>query len=150
MSNAKPGMLMYIAAPYTAKNEDGSENKEIIDQRMRIVSCIMAMLANVGTNPVSPLLLHYARTEDNKLPGTWEFWKDYSIALLSKCSTLSVICLQGWDTSTGVKEEIDTAIKMGKMITYIDPQSTVTGKLQRMPPELFEKDNYEQPTRDSP
>lgn len=52
------------------------------------------------------------------LPRTWDWWKVFDEHILSKCDSLMVLMLDGWDTSIGVAAEIDLARTLNLPISF--------------------------------
>lgn len=119
--------LIYIAAPYTAKQPNGEEDRVIVNERVRIISLCIEQLILKGVFVVSPMLMHLVRSYANNLPGDWAYWGDYSKTVLSKCDAIFVLTLDGWDRSTGVREEIDFSASLGLPISYISPDRLLKG-----------------------
>jgi hypothetical protein len=94
--------LIYLAAPYS------DDDEKVIEERMAKLCKVDAILMDRGSFTFSPLLKHFVRPY-GKLPGNWEYWKDYCFATLPKCSQVYVVALEGWEKSTGVSEEIKLA-----------------------------------------
>ena len=93
--------LIYLAAPY-------SGSKEQIEYRMQEFCKVDALLMKDGYFTVSPLLKHFT-LEYADLPGTWDFWSDYSYQLMMQCKAMIIIKLEGWEESAGVAVEIAIA-----------------------------------------
>jgi len=55
------------------------------------------------------------------LPGGWDFWKEYDFTFIEWCDELHVLMLDGWQNSTGVKEEVELARQLKKPIVYLEP-----------------------------
>lgn len=96
--------MIYISAPYN------HVDKNVVSQRMDAVYSKFAELMMQGEIPVTPLMAH-AVVERHPVPSSSEFWEEYSITLLSKCSKMVVLKLDGWDNSAGVSYEIEYANK---------------------------------------
>jgi hypothetical protein len=58
-----------------------------------------------------------------KLPGDWEYWKQYDETMLSRCDEIWVLCLDGVEDSAGVNAEIALAKELGLDVWYIYPQA---------------------------
>lgn len=109
----KQHKLVYLAAPYSR-----------IEDKERFMSAFMAwsgqyMLDNPGTHLVSPLFNHYSLDKVPGLAGDYAFWGDYSRNLLVRCDELWVLMAPGWEESTGVGDEIDSANKFGLPVLCI-------------------------------
>ena len=94
-------MMIYLAAPYSGP-------KAVVEQRMQQFCQADAMLMKLGHFTVSPLLKHFTLNYAD-LPGTWEYWKDYSYVLMKQCTKMVIIPLDGWRDSVGVIGEIEMA-----------------------------------------
>lgn len=88
---------------------------------MRQFYFIDHQLMTHGIFTVSPLLKDPTVVEHGA-PGTWDYWKDYSEVLLSRCDKMIVIMFEGWEQSVGLKAEIEIAKSLNIPIEYIpDP-----------------------------
>lgn len=103
--------LHYIAAPY-------SGDPAAIAGRMACFDAHIASMLLGGHHPVSPLLFH-ALLGQHKVPGNWEFFESYSIGLLDRCDCITIIQLPGWESSTGVRGEIEHAMKRDIPLHYV-------------------------------
>ena len=56
------------------------------------------------------------------LPVDWGFWEAHSRAMLSRCDSVAVLQLDGWDRSVGVRREIEIATTMGIPVRHIVPR----------------------------
>jgi hypothetical protein len=106
--------LTYIACPY------GHPNREVIDYRMEMFYKVDAHLVRQGKFPISPMNKIYM-VEKEKLDTSWNFWEDYSYALIHCCVNLVVITVKGWKESYGVQKEIEYAKSLGLEIIYLNP-----------------------------
>lgn len=120
LSFIKPDMLVYVAGPYTARLADGSEDHKRTAERMRIFClCVVAMMG-IGIKSTSPLMMHMVRQHCD-LPGDWNYWGEYSTIMLKKCDAMVVLQIEGWEESTGVKEEILLAKENNVPVIFVDP-----------------------------
>lgn len=113
-------LLLYTGAPYTAIDENGAEDKELVNARMDEFMRCNAALTSLGFKTVTPLYAHYLRSYA-KIPGNWAYWGEYSELLLKRCDALVIVMIDGWDTSIGVLGEIEIAKRSGINIYCIDP-----------------------------
>lgn len=108
--------MIYVAGPYYHRDS------EVIGHRMEQVYSYMAELTKQGEICVSPMLMHSVVIRYD-LPNNFAFWGKYSLLLLSKCSKIHVLKLQGWDVSSGVSAEVDFALNHNIAITYIKAET---------------------------
>ncbi|RYD61892.1 MAG: DUF1937 family protein [Verrucomicrobiaceae bacterium] len=107
--------LIYMACPYT------STLPEEVEARVRAFAVKAGEIERKQqVHIVSPVLNHLV-LQHAKLPSDWEYWRSYSLTLLTRCDGLYVLRLPGWATSTGVTGEIAAATEMKIPITYLDP-----------------------------
>ena len=104
--------MIYLAAPY------GATDPEMVEQRMREVERVLAHLNFHGQVSYSPLLIHHCLKSGYPLPSTMEFWRTLCFSLLSKCDEMVVLCLDGWESSIGIREEIEYCAKANIPVTY--------------------------------
>lgn len=96
-------MLIYLAAPYSE-----IENKEFLMERF-LTFAGKYLSNNPNDQIVSPLYNHFSLKYVKDLGSDWNFWKNYSEALLLKCDMLVVLCFEGWENSIGVEAEVNFA-----------------------------------------
>jgi hypothetical protein len=98
--------MIYLAQPYTNSPDE---------------SYLAALRYVAGALPVvifSPII-HYhevARTSD--LPVDFRFWSQINHHFLARSSALRVLTLPGWDTSRGVRQEIEWARELNLPVTF--------------------------------
>jgi predicted RNase H-like HicB family nuclease len=124
--------LVYVAAPYTAKTAEGKEDVPAIMKRMETFSLCLEQMVKVNIKPTSGLMMHLVRCYTTDLPGDWKFWGGYSTVILKKCNYLVVLMMEGWNQSTGVKEEIAIAKDEGIDIIYLHPDQVLKGEFEDM------------------
>lgn len=98
--------LCYIAIPYSGTAE------EKLYRENQFHRAVHELTVTFKRTVVSPMLL-LETTHRHDMPDTWQFWQDYCIKLLNHSSEMVVVCVPGWETSTGVRGEIDEAVKLG-------------------------------------
>lgn len=115
---ANKGKLIYVASPYTHPNR--------VVEETRNISVAVAMGYIMNNHPelsfFSPICHTHPIATLCKLPGHWEYWKQYDEAMLSRCDEIWVLCLEGVEQSKGVNAEIQLAKELGIPIWYIYPQ----------------------------
>lgn len=105
--------MAYIAIPYT------DSDKSVVEQRVKILCEIDALLMKIGIFTVSPVLKHLLFMHAKDLPSDWKYWEEYSYALLARCQTMYVVTVPGWEESIGVQAEIAFCEKMNIKIVYL-------------------------------
>ena len=110
----KTSEVIFVSAPYT------HSDKDVVNYRMKVVTETLAQLASIGKVGISPLLMHFCLNTGIQLPSDFEFWKNYSLTLLSKSDLVMVLLLPGWAESEGVKEEINLAYELKIPVIYQD------------------------------
>lgn len=107
--------LTYLASPYS------DPDPGVRDQRFRAACRAAARLMLDG--PVFSPIAHSHPIEKygmaDKPPH--EFWMRQDIAVLRHCERLVVLCLDGWDRSRGVNEEVHLAHRLGLTVEYMKP-----------------------------
>ena len=126
--DAKLSGLVYLASPY---NHFASHVRQA---RFEGVCKAAAKLMAHGTLVFSPIA-HTHPIAQFGLPKGWEFWERYDRAMLSACSTVVVLTLDGWQESKGVTAEIAIAREQGKPVWLLAP----TGGLLKPLPETGEQ-----------
>lgn len=113
--------MIYLAAPYTTGLPENMSPAEAMQHRAALINREAAAMMEMGLPVYSPIshgmsLEQYVRAENL---ADHAFWMRHCYAILDCCSLLVVLCLPGWDESTGVKGEISHAIQHATPIIYI-------------------------------
>lgn len=107
------GQLTYLASPYTHRDP------KVREKRYFLACEAAARLMEKGELVFSPI----AHTHQIGLCMGREtehgFWMRQDIAILRKCEQLYVLCIEGWDKSRGVNEEIHLAHRLGIPVKYL-------------------------------
>lgn len=100
--------MILISGPYSSLD---IEEKNF---RIKATGKACVKLLSDGKIAISPLLYGLAVIEKSgeKLPDTYEFWQEFCRSFVRTADTMYVLNLPGWDTSTGVADEIDEARKI--------------------------------------
>ena len=63
---------------------------------------------------------HPISKHTNVNPCDHEFWMRQDLWILAVCDVLYVLCVEGWEKSSGVQKEIEIATKLGMNIVYVE------------------------------
>jgi len=94
--------MIYLASPYS------HPDPEVRRRRFRAACQAAAVLIRQGKIVFSPIAHSHPMTEFG-LPGDWWYWENVCRAQLAACDELYVLMLSGWDTSQGVRAELEIA-----------------------------------------
>ena len=106
---------VYLASPYS--HEDEEVRLYRFNAACKAASKIMSKTV-VVYSPIAHS--HSIALYNHEM--SWDFWFVQSMEMLSRCDSLVVLCLDGWEESTGVTEERDFAKNHHMPIEYIDPR----------------------------
>jgi len=109
--------LIYLASPYS------HPDPQMRHHRFVQVCRAAARLMQAGHIVFSPIAHSHSIAEYEELPGNWEFWQEFCLATLGRCDQLWILCLDGWEVSTGVNAEIQIARDRNIFIQHINPNS---------------------------
>lgn len=117
----KSGMLYYLASPYTAKDENGNPPSDaLLAERAEKSMKAAIELLKQGVYVFAPIAYNSPwERHENDLPKEWWFWQPYDEAFIARTDALIVLQLDGWQRSTGVREEIEYATSIGHPVIYI-------------------------------
>jgi hypothetical protein len=111
------GKLVYVASPYTSTDK--------VLQEIRYIGAAVGtgwlMNTYQDISFYSPISHTHPIATYCKLPGHWEFWKQFDETVLSRCNEIWVLCLDGWQQSTGVTAELQIAVELGLPVKYVQP-----------------------------
>ena len=106
--------VLYLACPYT-------DDSELVRQvRFEAATRKAAELIRGGLVVFSPLT-HSRPMERYGLPTDWEFWEPVCRAMLSRCTSMGVLRMPGWDKSLGVGLEMGLAGELGIPMSMLEP-----------------------------
>lgn len=98
--------LIYVGQPYSSNNP--------VEQYERLylgAEYINRHLQN-DANEVyySPICHCYTIKHTHDLSGTWEFWRNHDMSMLSLCDEMHALVLPGWAKSIGLTAELDFCV----------------------------------------
>ena len=108
------GDLIYLATPYT------HVDKTVMVDRFNRVNKVAAKIMEQGKYVFSPISHTHPIAEAGVLPRGWDFWSDYDRVMISRCTCLYVLMIDGWKESKGVQAEIELAKHYDLPVVYID------------------------------
>jgi len=104
--------LIYIASPYSHDNEDTMSSR--FDQVCEYAGRMMQS----GKVVYSPIAHSHPIAMRVGLPTDWEYWEKFDHVMLSRCTELHVLQIDGWYESEGVRAEVCMAEQLGIPVTY--------------------------------
>jgi|LakMenEpi03Aug12_release.lakeMendotaPanAssembly.Ray.scaffolds.fasta_scaffold1268224_2 hypothetical protein len=110
-------MIIYLASPYS--HPDDSVREENYNK----IAKLAAKMVSEGHVVMSPIAYGHNLLPLCKMPSDWLFWKNFCLTFLDKCEEIIVYKMEGWENSTGVKEEIEFAKSKGIKITYKEEEN---------------------------
>ena len=105
--------MIYMAAPYSKV-----EDKDAMMEAFMTFSGQWQAI-HPDQHVCSPLFNHFSLNTVPDLGKDYAYWLNYSRNLLKRCDRLVVVCLPGWQDSTGVADEVRYATEMGMPIAYV-------------------------------
>ncbi len=105
--------MIYLASPYSHPDPFVRE-----ERYLRAMKVLHGLLKDrIWT--FSPIVHCHELKKIVDLPFEHEFWLDYDCHILKLCTKLLVLRIEGWETSRGLKMEMDFANANGIPIEYI-------------------------------
>lgn len=120
------GELIYLAIPYTHPSE------EVRNYRLHLVSNLAGQLMNEGHIVFSPISHGYQIAKIHDIPTDWEYWEKSCKAFVSRSTKVIVVMADGWETSTGVTEEVKLAKELGIPIEYYSVDDKPIGRFYKI------------------
>jgi hypothetical protein len=105
--------LVYLACPYS------HDDPKIREERFLIANREAGKLMKAGHMVFSPISHSHPIALAGDLPKTWEYWENFCRTYMSYSYLLVVLCIDGWEESTGIRVEIEIAKEMGMGIKYM-------------------------------
>ena len=107
--------LIYVASPYS------HQNKEVESVRYGQVADFVQRHLKEGRLVYSPIVYAHALALRHALPTSAEWWWLFNKRMVEKCDRMWVLCLNGWENSRGVRDEIEYAKIIGKPVKMFSP-----------------------------
>lgn len=95
--------MIYLASPYS--HPDPAVRQKRYEQTM----AAQAYLLRQGQHVYSPIVACHPMALAHDLPTDAAWWAEYNLDMLTRCSDVYVLCLNGWEKSKGVAQEIEWA-----------------------------------------
>ncbi len=109
--------LIYLATPFT-KYPTG------IEYAFQDACSLAGALMRCGLSVYSPIAESYPISLHSGLdPLDGDMWLKRCAPFMKKCDALLVATMESWDTSAGIKHEIEAFKRAGKPNWLIDPNS---------------------------
>lgn len=107
----------YLASPYTHT----SANKRA--ERAYDVQNVSARLLSKRINVYSPIWATHEAACDHALPTDHLFWLEFNKVFIDPAAGMVVVMLDGWQSSAGIRQEIEYARQCGKPVYFLDPKT---------------------------
>jgi hypothetical protein len=107
--------LIYLASPHQ------HNNRFIEHLREQEVLRYAAWMTAQGLLVYCPIAYGRALWSVMEYPLGWEFWAALDSKLVAGSDEVRVMCMPGWECSTGVTAEIRLAKELGRQVTYATP-----------------------------
>lgn len=95
--------MIYVASPYSHVSPDVQRS------RFEAVRSYTAMLIHSGLTAFSPIVYAHEMAAAEGFKTDAKSWEQFNIGMLRVSSAMYVLCLQDWEQSIGVKQEIGIA-----------------------------------------
>lgn len=109
--------MIYVAAPFWHESEN------IRKARRQAAILYSERLFFKGKHFYSPLL-YSERFQDKKQKEN--FWLSHGLKMVDACTAMHVLCLDGWEQSSGIKGEVERANELEIQVQYIQFHSRVS------------------------
>ena len=107
--------IVYLACPYTDRDP------RVRRWRFHMATAAAATLVKRGVVVFSPVTMTHPMdvvlAGENTLGS--EFWGKFDEAFMDKCSEMIILEIDGWDSSSGIRREIEFFKKSGKPISFM-------------------------------
>jgi len=108
-------MYKYMASPYTAPTPDLMDKR--FDEAMRAAAWLLKR--NIWV--YSPIVHCHQMAIRYSLPKDHVYWKSYDTAMLLSSSGMLILTIEGWDKSSGIRDEQEVAEHYRYQIQHLRP-----------------------------
>lgn len=119
--------MIYLASPYTASSPS------LVNERVHLALVATAHLIRKGLNVFSPIVYCHDMALRFGFPTDAAFWERLDEDFLRASAALYVLCIPGWEDSTGVSREIRLAELLNKPIMYVTVESLIVRVSKKAP-----------------
>jgi hypothetical protein len=105
--------LVYLISPFT------HVIPEVQEMRYALACRAVKEYFMLGVHAISAIVHCYPVAQKHHLPGNYDFWKSFNKEMIKASSTTRVLKIPGWDTSTGVEQEIVYSHRFQKPIAEV-------------------------------
>lgn len=106
--------MIYLASPYTHEDPLEMERRYLAN-----ISALRFLMVKETEIVYSPIVYWHNVAKMLNLPHGFEHWEDYDRQMLRLASKVIVLRIGGWESSKGVKAEIEIAGELGIMVEYL-------------------------------
>lgn len=125
--------MIYLATPYS--HPDRGERYI----RFKIAERQVLILTQGGHVVYSPIVYWHAMAEQSGLPTTHDFWIHQNEAIMAKSDAIVVVKISGWNTSNGIKHEIDYGYENGIPVYFIEIGDNIVRPYTKRPHQQLAK-----------
>lgn len=104
---------IYLAGPYSGTEEE-------MNYRYEKMMMVTSKILKDNVVIFSPIVHCHQLAKVYDLPKDFKFWENYNFTMLEKANQLSILTLDGWAESKGVKAETKFAHKNNIFTNYLD------------------------------
>lgn len=116
---------VYVSFPYSSKEYEQRKHRQLQAKKYAM------HLAMNNCTPISAALLADPEKPDHDSLLTLDQWNGLSRDLLSVCTEMHVVLVEGWDKSSGVAHEIEHAEFLQIPVKYFDVRSGAPVQVER-------------------
>ena len=112
-------MMIFVSGPYS------SSDPEVKKVRVKAIASACMKIMQDGNMAISPLTFGLSLIEksEQNLPDSYEFWDRFCREFVATADVMYVLDLEGWELSSGVKDEIAAAKKFNIPVKLVHPYS---------------------------
>jgi len=136
-------MKIYLACPYIHADRD------VIESRVVKASKAAGYFMDKGDRVYSPITHgHYINAHMDTQEGDHKFWLNQCYPDVVSAEAVYVLAIQGWNSSKGVRWEVETAFAFNVPVYIVDPTNYELSELKNPGwkiEEIYRRD-YEQST----
>ena len=101
-------MDVFIVSPYT------DDDYDVINRRALEADTYVSELTRQGKVCYSAISAMHHLLYIAELPGTWDYWRMHCDRMMHDADEVHVLCLDGWEETVGMKNEIAIAKELNK------------------------------------
>lgn len=105
--------MIYVSSPYTSPLQGAAKLQAQALRYEKVLDFCVHLAATESLLVFSPIVYGHALALRGNMPTDAGFWHNFNMNVLRRCEAMFNLRLRGWESSKGVKLELEVAKVLG-------------------------------------